>query len=517
VRQLVWGHPPRAAHVRKGWIRMMRSLAMKTQTVDLDYVFDPRSVAFVGATEGIAKWGFIIFNNLLFGGYEGRLYPVNPGRETVLGMKCYPSVLAIPDDVDLVVFTVPARAVISALDDCAAKGAKAALVISAGYKEMGEEGTLLEAEMVAKADAAGMMLVGPNCEGVGCPAASLFLWMPTHQPKPGPISVVAQSGNILNMLIGHVLNCGFGLAKGVSSGNEAQLKTEDYLSYLAGDTGTEVIVSYIEGVEQGRRFLEQAREATLRKPVVMLKGGRSSTGMRAAMSHTGAMAVAYDIFESACRQAGIVLARTIREAGIMASSFLNRPLPRGKRVGVVTGGGGLGVVAADACSEYGLELPSLSEQTLGKISSYQPDYFVPGNPVDLVAGLNPTVIKPIIETLMRSGEVDAVMFIYIESTRKRSSDEQAAAGGQESQRKGIDIGKFWGEAMRGISMEIGRLNDLAMEVGVPLYITANIDSGRLGKDLGSRSAGLPMLYKEVESCCAAISAMAQYHEYRRHT
>lgn len=480
----------------------------------MDSLFKPESVAFIGATEGQAKWGFVIFNNLLAGGYEGKVYPVNPGRETVLGLKCYRSVMDIPGDVDLAVFTVPAKAVVSALDDCVAKGVKAAVVVSAGYKEMGEEGAALEAEMVAKANAAGILLVGPNCEGICCPAASFFPWMPTHHPEPGPVSVVAQSGNILNMLIGHAHNCGFGVAKGVSSGNEAQLKTEDYLSYLAGDPDTDIIISYIEGLENGRRLFEKARAATRRKPVVMLKGGRTKTGMRAALSHTGAMAVAGDVFESACRQAGIVLARTIREAGITASSFVSRPLPRGKRVGVVTGGGGLGVIAADACSEYGLDLPFLSVETLAKVSGYLPDYFVPGNPIDLVAGLNPAIIKPVIEILMRSGEVDSVMFIYIESTRKRGPGGNGPAGGEESAGGGVDIRRFWVEAMRRISVEIGGLYEVAMEIGVPLYITANIDSGRLGSALDSMNGVPPMSYKEVESCCSAIRAVAEYSEYQ---
>lgn len=485
---------------------MEESANLTVETKNLDYVFKPRSVAFIGATERGPKWGFIIFNNMISGGYEGRLYPVNPGRDTVMGLKCYKSVLDIPDEVDLAVFTVPARAVISALDDCISRGVKAALVITAGFKELGEEGAALQAEMVAKASAAGMTLVGPNGEGAACPEAGFYCWMPVFYPEPGPISVVAQSGNILNMLIGHGLDSGFGVSKAVSSGNEAQLKTEDYIRYFADDPETEVIASYIEGVDDGRHFFDKVREATRLKPVVMLKGGRSSTGMRAAMSHTGAMAVSERMFASACRQAGVVLAGSIREAGITAASFVRRPLPRGKRVGVVTGGGGLGVVAADACADIGLEVPSLSGETLEKVAGYLPDYFVPGNPIDLVAGLDLSVLRPIIETVMRSGEVDSVMFIFVEAQRNKGPNIQELGG------TGIDMGKYWDAAMEHVRPHIDGLHGLANEIGVPLYITANVESGGLGsKSLANGES--PMIFKEVEASCAAIKAMARYYEY----
>ncbi|MHB8895452.1 MAG: CoA-binding protein, partial [Candidatus Geothermincolia bacterium] len=374
---------------------------------NLDYLFKPRSIAFVGATEAKVKWGFICFNNLLAGGYEGKVYPVNPGHEKLLGLPCYPSVLDIPGDVDLAVFTVPASAVLTALDDCAEKGVRAGLVISAGFGELGGEGAAMELELVRKAGEAGIVLCGPNGQGLCCPESKLYPWMPLFYPRAGSIGVVCQSGNILNMLIGEALDAGFGISKGVSSGNEAQLMTEDYLEYLSEDPATDVIVAYIEGIDDGRRFLELSRVAAGRKPVVVLKGGRSSAGMKAASSHTGALAVDGDLFASACRQAGLVNAGTIKQAGIMASSFVNRPLPRGRRVGIVTGGGGLGVIASDACVDAGLEIPALTRETLEGIGALLPDYWVPGNPVDLVAGLDLRVIQPIIELLIRSREVDS--------------------------------------------------------------------------------------------------------------
>lgn len=471
---------------------------------DLDRFFKPRSVAFVGATEGKVKWGFVIFNNILSGGFEGDLYPVNPGRDTVMGIKCYPSVLDIPGDVDLAVFTVPASQVPAALDDCAEKGIGCALVITAGFRELGAEGLRLEAEMVRRADAAGITLVGPNGQGACCPGARFYSWMPLFYPRRGRVSLVAQSGNILNMLIAHVLDSGFGVSKAVSSGNEAQLKTEDYISYFADDPDTDVILSYMEGVEDGRRFFERAREATAKKPVVVLKGGRTASGIRAAASHTGAMAVADRMFESACRQSGVIVARTIHQAGITGSSFVGRPLPRGKRVGIITGGGGLGVIAADACSDYGLEVAALSRDTLDRVKGFLPEYFVPGNPIDLVAGLDLSVIRPVVEAVMRSGEVDSVMFIFIESPRNKGPGIQEFGG------RGIDISLVWDGAMKQVRPHLEELYRLGAESGVPLYVVANLE-GKLAHDEPSEDS--PMIYREVESACAAISAMGRYHDY----
>jgi len=476
---------------------------------NLDYLFNPRSIAFVGATQAKVKWGFIVFNNLIVAGYEGALYPVNPGHTELMGMPCYPSVRDIPADVDLAVFTVPAASVPGALDDCAAKGVKAGLVISAGFSELGEEGAAREAELVRKADEAGMVLVGPNCQGVCCPASHLYPWMPPFYPPAGSVGVICQSGNILNMLIGEALDAGFGISKGVSSGNEAQLKTEDFFSYLAGDPSTEVIVAYIEGVEDGRRFFEMSREAALAKPVVVLKGGRTSPGMKAAASHTGALAVSADVFESACRQAGLTVAGTIEEAGIVASSFVNRPLPKGRRVGIVTGGGGLGVISADACYDMGLEIPALSSETLDKVGALLPEYWVPGNPIDLVAGLDLTVVQPILEALMTSGEVDSVLFIFIESQRSKGVKIQDAGG------LGIEVGALWDMMTAKLAGYLKELYGLAAETGVPLYVASNFDRVG-GAEPGTLGGGdNRMVYIDVESACTAIAAMCDYGDFRR--
>jgi acyl-CoA synthetase (NDP forming) len=475
----------------------------------LDYAFDPRSIAFVGATENYRKWGFLILNNLLTGGYDGDVYPVNPSRETILGLTAYPSVLDIPGEVDLAVFTVPARMVLDAFDDCIAKKVKAGLVITAGFKELGEEGAGVEEELVRKARDAGMVLIGPNCQGICCPRNRLYPWMPIlFHPAPGKIGFVAQSGNILNMLIGHAVSAGLGVSKAVSSGNEADLETEDYFSYLGEDADTEVIVSYVEGIRDGRRFIEQARAVSRHKPIVVLKGGRTQSGISAAKSHTGSMAVSERLFEAACRQAGIVTTSTIEEAGITAASFVGRPLPAGKRVGIITGGGGLGVIAADYCTEIGLEVVQLSRRTLDELEKLLPDWWVPGNPVDLVAGLDFTILKPVIEMLMQSGEVDAVMFLWIGAPRDRDDGEYDAGD------RGMDISRVWSMMDQHFNAFMQELYQLMWELGVPLYIATSIRPDDAIESGENPRKEKPLIFKSVESACWAIRAMADHHAYR---
>jgi acyl-CoA synthetase (NDP forming) len=482
---------------------------MDTRLKNLDYAFNPRNIAFVGASEALTKWGFLILNNILTGGYEGTIYPVNPGRESILGLKAYPSVRDIPGEVDLAVFTVPARRIIGTMDDCIAKGVKAGVVITAGFKELGEDGAELQTELVKKGREGGMVLIGPNCQGICCPGNNLYSWMPIlYHPPHGRIGFVSQSGNILNMLIGHVIASGLGVSKGVSSGNEADIKTEDYFSYLAEDPDTDVIVSYMEGVNDGRRFINRVRSVTRRKPIVVLKGGRTRSGVSAAKSHTGAMAVSERLFEAACRQAGIVIAQTIEEAGIIAASFVNRPLPRGKRIGIITGGGGLGVIAADFCTEEGLEVAELSPGTLAELGGLLPDWWVPGNPVDLVAGLNFTIIKPVIEILMKSGEVDSVMFLWIGAPRRQGAKDIVTSGG------GKDISGVWDMMDQHFYGFSGELYELMQELQVPLYIATSLRPEQNMEDDPRAADSQPLIFPSVESACRAISAMAAYYEHR---
>ncbi len=474
----------------------------------MDYLFNPRSVAFVGATENLGKWGFIIYNNLVSGGFEGDIYPVNPGRESVLGLKAYSSVSDIPGEVDLAVYTIPAEGMLEAIEDSVSKGVKAGVVITAGFKELGGEYADLEKRMAEKAREGGMVLAGPNGQGVCCPGSKLYAWIPINfYPPPGEVGVVSQSGNVQTLMVGDVVNSGFGISKSVSGGNEADLTTRDYIEYLANDPETRVILAYIEGLAKGRRFVKVARDASRKKPVIVYKGGSTDSGVNAARSHTGAMAIDDRLFNSACRQAGIVRVDRLEEAGPVAASFLNRPLPRGNRVAIITGGGGLGVIAADGCTSRGLDVAKLSETTLKKIGEYMPSWWAPGNPVDMVAGLRFGTRGPIMEILMESGEVDSIMLLRMgpPSNRIQSPPKQ--------NNKTVDMKKIW-EGLEKRQTDLAfESYDLMHKHGIPVFIVSNVfQTGELDISglLGEKRMSI---YPNIDSGCRAMAAMAEYQAF----
>ncbi|MHB8779847.1 MAG: acetate--CoA ligase family protein [Candidatus Geothermincolia bacterium] len=469
---------------------------------NLDHIFNPSSVAFVGATETVNKWGFIVFNNLLIGGYKGRLYPVNPGRETIMGIKTYPRVRDIPDEVDMAVFTVPASQVLPAIDDCAAKGVKAGLVISAGFKELGGESAEMERELVRRARNAGMVLVGPNGQGIASPGRDFFPWMPMLYPQPGRVGVVSQSGNILSMLVQSLHGYGFGVSKAISSGNEADVRLQDYLEYLSRDPETDTILAYIESVPDGRAFFERAREVSPRKPIILIKGGRSESGMAAAQSHTGAMAVSGELFDAACKQAGLLTARTIDEAAGLAAAFLERPLPRGRRVGIVTGGGGLGVIASDVCTVEGLDVVRLSDGVLSDLADCLPDWWVPGNPVDMVAGLDFEAMPKVMRILMDSGEVDSIIFIW-------QTPARAPGLLPRHLERGLNMIPAWDAVQKASVERWQELYGLMREKGIPLYIVSNLMELQ-DPDTRQAYAGTPAVFTTVEMGCRAIAETAAY-------
>jgi acyl-CoA synthetase (NDP forming) len=469
---------------------------------NMDYIFHPRSIAFVGATETVMKWGFIVFFNLKLGGYEGELYPVNPGRDKVQGHKAYPSVKDIPGEVDLAIFTIPAKSMPGAIDDCVLKGVKAGLIISAGFKEKGGEFREMEAELAQKARAGNMVLVGPNCNGVSCVEEKLSArFVPVPHPL-GRVGVVSQSGVITDMLAGVAVEAGFGVSKTVSSGNEAYLKSEDYYTYFSEDPTIDVIVSYIEGISDGRRFMDKARAAAAKKPIIVVKGGRTEYGMSAAGSHTGALAVKDELFDSMCRQTGLIRARNPLEAGTLAVSFLNRPLPRGRRVGIITGAGGIGVLASDACHDEGLELVRLTDETLRRIDKHMPDWWVPGNPVDFVAGLDFQNIKPVTEILMRSGEVDAIIMLMGGPPRARAS------AGQAKDKKMPAIFGAMKNFTKTLQPMYASIFELSRELNVPIYGSG----GPIQEDEQFNPEKDFSRYSSVEIACRAVRVMADYYQ-----
>jgi len=380
---------------------------------ELKPLFYPKSVAVIGASNNPAKWGFSIFNDLLIKGFKGDLYPVNKNEERISGITCYKSVKDVPRSVDLAVIAVPAQIVPTVMKECVEKGVKTAVIISAGFREAGG-GEKLEEEVLRIARQGGIRFVGPNCFGIINPFSNLSttglmsLYITPYVPK-GSVAVITQSGNLGTFMLKLAFERGFGISKFVSSGNEADLHFEDYLEYMAEDPDTKIIVGYVEELREGRRFSEMAKEITEKKPIVILKAGRTKTGHKAAKAHTGALAGSDDAYGACFKQAGVIRVREIQDLFDVAVTLVSQPLPRGKRVGIVTGGGGFGVVAADMCEELGLEIPQLTQGTLQKLNQRLPPRWSHSNPVDMVGTMEYSYVC--IGTLLKDENVDSVLAI----------------------------------------------------------------------------------------------------------
>ncbi|MBI4729014.1 MAG: acetate--CoA ligase family protein [Acidobacteria bacterium] len=368
-----------------------------------------RSVALVGASNDPLKWGNRILCNITEGGFAGRIYPVNPRESRIAGLEAYPSVGALPEIPDVVLVCVPAAAASRALEETARAGVKAVVVITSGFAETGNEEA--ERELAEIARRRRLAMVGPNSMGYFSARVSLHAIMAGSRPARGGISFVSQSGNVGSQAMGrcHLHGAGFSLL--FSIGNAAALDWADYLDFLALDEGTRVIALYLEGVRDGRRFLDRARAAATRKPVLVTKGGRSGAGAHAARSHSAALATPDGLFRGLVRQAGALLTASVEEMMDAAVALDVAPLPRGPRVGIITWGGGWGVLATDACVAAGLEVPALSEPTRAALDELLPPYWSGDNPVDLAGGLDHAAHLEALEILARDPGLDSLLVL----------------------------------------------------------------------------------------------------------
>jgi acyl-CoA synthetase (NDP forming) len=396
-------------------------------------LFHPRSIAFIGASARIGKWGNLLCMHTLSGGYAGQVYLVNARGGQIAGRQVYRSVQEIPGPVDLAVVTVPAARVPALIPELAAKGIGYMVLVSSGFAETGTAGQALEQELVRQARQAGILILGPNTMGICNPHLRLYCTGSPVTPEPGGTAMVAQSGNMGTQLLAFAEAQGVGIRGFSGSGNEAMITIEDYLEGFEHDRLTRTVILYVESVKDGRRFIECARRVGRRKPVVLLKGGRSAAGHRAAASHTGAMASDSRVFEAACRQTGIVTVQ--RPMGLLdlAAAFSSLPLPRGPRTAIMTLGGGWGVVTADLCAEFGLEVPPLPPELVAQIDPLLPDYWSRSNPVDIVGENDPRIPMTVMEALLAWQGCDAVIHLGILGRRifaARMTEAIAAANPQ---------------------------------------------------------------------------------------
>ena len=378
----------------------------------IDLLYQPKSIAIIGAKKRAFGFGASLPRFLLdIGVAPERLHLVNPKEKEIEGLPVYPTVKDVPVDVDLAIVIVPAPAVPRVLGNCVEKGVKVINVQSAGFAEVGAEGAKVQEEMGRLARKAGIRIIGPNCVGVvNVPGRFSTCEVDLDAIRPGGISVVAQSGVFGNVLMDWAPSQDIALSKLATIGNRADIDESDMLEYLGKDPATRVIVMYLEGVKDGRRFVEAARRASLAKPVLVYKSGETEAGKKATMSHTGSLSGPDAIFDGVCRQAGIIRARDLVELFDMARAFEACPLPKGRRVLVVTGSGSQGAMAADRLVQRGMELPEMTAESVGELRSHAPDWMNVGNPLDIgPSGLFALGMK----LAMTDSNIDAVIAVPI--------------------------------------------------------------------------------------------------------
>jgi acyl-CoA synthetase (NDP forming) len=373
------------------------------------------SIAVIGANNQMGSWGFDALHTALNSkstNPQRKVYAVNPSAKEVQGIPSYPTILDIPGPVDLAVIVVRADLVPLIAAQCAEKKIKAAVIISAGFAEVDAAGAKLQAEVLQIARQSGFHFVGPNCVGHGDGHSKVASAGMINRIRSGSMALITQSGTLGATILQMAANRGIGMSKFISSGNEGDLRFEDYLEFLGQDANTKLIAGYIEGLREGRRFFELAKQITPHKPIVVIKTGATGGSSQAAKSHTGALAGSDVVYSAAFKQSGVIRVEDEDELCDVMVGLLNSPLPRGNRVGILTMGGGFGVVTAEACEKEGLKLGTLSPPTIEKMNLILPPRWSHGNPVDLVGvrtmGENP-VADRCLELLMADPDIDVVI------------------------------------------------------------------------------------------------------------
>ena len=488
-----WRHQVRLSLVGYNGTTMpsaRKESSVPTIREQLDPLFRPRSVAIIGATNDLRRWGGWVVDRPRRTGYQGRLYPVNPRESEIQGLPAYPTVGAIPDEVDLAIIVVRANLVPDIVEQCVAKGVRTGIVISAGFAEVGEEGRALQERTLAAARAGGLRFVGPNCQGIYTAAASFNIMWPTA-PRPGSVAIVSQSGSYAAGLGSQLIARGFGVSACLSIGNQADLSLADYLEYLAEDQETRAICLYVEGFTEGRRFFETAKAVAPRKPILIFKPGRTVTGARSARGHTASLAVEDRLVEALCRQAGLVRAPESDHLLDMADAVAAAGPAPGRRMAVVSGAGAQCVILSDACDALGLELPPFDPATQARLQELLPSHAPPArNPVDLGGpGPDPAMHVEVLEIIAALDYIDGVI------TAPLSLGDGAALSERE---QGLQ------ERVTGLSRRYGK----------PLVLSGFRGAAPDSPDMRRyREAGMPAFFGE--DCARAMYALVRYGEVQR--
>lgn len=454
-------------------------------TIPITPLADPRSIAVIGASTNQAKLGHAVLKNLVEGGYPGKLYAVNSSGDDVLGVTGYRSVADLPEAVDMAVVAIPAAAVTQLAVDCGEKGIGSLVVIAAGFSELGDEGTAREQELLGACQKYGMRLLGPNCLGLIDTKKRLNASFAPGMPADGSVAFLSQSGAMCTALLDWSASHGLGFSSFVSIGNQLEVTESDWLERWAEDDATTVVAGYLEGIPDGLRFLEIARTLTRRKPFILAKAGRTEAGKSAAGSHTGSLAGSDAVMDAALAHVGVTRADSVQDLYDYLTLFTATPLPKGKRVGIVTNAGGPGVLTADAVSQAGLEAPELSTKTVETLKRALPPEAATGNPVDLIGDARASRYQVALATMAKERNVDALVVVLTPQsmTEIPETAEVIARTAKDADKPVIAV--FMGGE--------------AVEPGV--------------KQL--QEAGVPT-YASPDRAVRALAALVRYAEYRDH-
>jgi len=394
----------------------------------IDAIFSPKSIAVIGASSIPGKVGHDIFQNILKGGFQGVLFPVNPKAKSILSVKSYASILDVPDEVDLAIITLPPKVIMeTTLDECIQKKVRALVVVSAGFREVGSEGRSMEDELARKCKEANIRVVGPNCLGVINPKANVQMnaSFSTRMPEEGNISFISQSGALCTSVLDFAADRDFGFSKFISIGNKADVVESDLLQYLHNDPDTDVIMIYLEELRDGPKFIRAVKEITSGEnptPVLVIKSGRTSAGAKAAASHTGALAGSEAVYDAIFQQTGIIRASTIDELFDFANAFtfkksrstlgkMTRKMPVGRNVAIITNAGGPGILATDMVMASGLKLAQFSEKTVKELKKYLPPVANFHNPIDVIGDADATRYEHALNVALNAEEVNSAIVI----------------------------------------------------------------------------------------------------------
>lgn len=470
----------------------------------LNAFFNPRSAAIIGASKKIDKAGNVIFKNFAYnktrGVFKGEIYPVNPNEDSILGFKCYPSITEISGELDLIVIVVPAKVVPKIMEEAVIKKVKTAIIITSGFKEIGN--IEQEQQIVTTAKKAGIRILGPNCLGVYYQKTGVdTLFLPetkvlttgdeviaTPRPLVGDIAIVTQSGAFGVAALDFLAGRQIGISKFVSFGNKSDVTESDMMHYMLYDVETKVILLYVEDIKYGRKFLKIAKKVTAKKPIVALKAGKSAAGARAAASHTGAIAGSDKIYDAAFEQTGVIRARDMEEFFDMGKALAMQPPALGKKIGILTDAGGPGIMAVDECEINGLSINRFSKETLQKFQSLKdqgvlPKFAATSNPVDLTGSVTDDMFEVAADLMFQDPEVNGIILLglhHLPALREKYIDGVAQISGQYA--KPI------------VMCDIG-------ETEMALYTRSRFDK-----------LGIPS-FPSPEDAARAMSALSRYGEY----